>query len=472
MTAGELVQIVLTVGLLLIVARVAFANNATARRTFVGIGYLMLPLLFWFTHTAPFVLPVALNGAAYELATAIRQGVGFEVPVVVLLIWLAGSVLCLGRTLRQLARSRCWLRQLPRLDDECDSAPRRWVIALHLDVSRALGASGRLPLLRLGSQACSSTLFGSVLVIPKDLWIDFERTPSSDATRECLRTVLSHETVHIMRRDDAWLLLARLLSDVLWWVPFSRPLYRRFAQDVEASCDDRASDLFSPRHSYLTGLATAARIQHRVRRASDSAMATAGLIAGELITRVLRLASVNDADRSLPTVAMLHALLVSALLVGTALHPMPRRSPVGPITAAGLALNAPRPPDGARVPEVHATVIEASSTEPLSYVARHFAEDPRRARPFYPAHALEARLEGLVELEFELHSDGSVGRAQVVDSRPAGVFDQAVLNAVTAQRVTPIPAHFHSQLAWANAREPLRVRQRFRFRLVPLTPRD
>jgi len=61
------------------------------------------------------------------------------------------------------------------------------------------------------------------------------------------------------------------------------------------------------------------------------------------------------------------------------------------------------------------------------------AETPRVVRirqPVYPAAALERGIKGRVVIEFGLASDGEVRDMHVVDAEPAGVFEQAALQAL------------------------------------------
>ncbi len=55
----------------------------------------------------------------------------------------------------------------------------------------------------------------------------------------------------------------------------------------------------------------------------------------------------------------------------------------------------------------------------------------------YPESALQARIEGAVILRVFIGHDGAVRRVEVVDSLPAGVFEEAALKAVSALRFRP-----------------------------------
>jgi TonB family protein len=53
-----------------------------------------------------------------------------------------------------------------------------------------------------------------------------------------------------------------------------------------------------------------------------------------------------------------------------------------------------------------------------------------RAKPVYPRAAAERRVEGCVVVSFVILPSGQADAYQVLDSQPAGVFDQATLKAL------------------------------------------
>lgn len=62
---------------------------------------------------------------------------------------------------------------------------------------------------------------------------------------------------------------------------------------------------------------------------------------------------------------------------------------------------------------------------------RHYTE------PHYPRSAAARRLSGSVRLAFTVNDAGETEDAQVMDSEPADVFDEAALNAVKRWRFDP-----------------------------------
>lgn len=79
------------------------------------------------------------------------------------------------------------------------------------------------------------------------------------------------------------------------------------------------------------------------------------------------------------------------------------------------------------------------------------------AQPSYPREALQNGVEGFVELLFTVSADGEVTEVTITEARPAGIFNQAVLDAILKWRFKP---------ALENG-EPVdqRVRHRFDFSL-------
>ncbi len=57
--------------------------------------------------------------------------------------------------------------------------------------------------------------------------------------------------------------------------------------------------------------------------------------------------------------------------------------------------------------------------------------------PFYPPAARARNLEGVVTVRFLVEASGRVSRASVVDSRPVGIFEDALLEVVPRWRYRP-----------------------------------
>ena len=58
--------------------------------------------------------------------------------------------------------------------------------------------------------------------------------------------------------------------------------------------------------------------------------------------------------------------------------------------------------------------------------------------PQYPASARDRGLEGWVDLQFMVMTDGSLADVAIVGAQPVGVFEQAALEAVRRWRYQPV----------------------------------
>jgi protein TonB len=60
-----------------------------------------------------------------------------------------------------------------------------------------------------------------------------------------------------------------------------------------------------------------------------------------------------------------------------------------------------------------------------------------RVPPVYPYRAREQGVEGAVQVKMLVETDGTVGQVQILDARPAGVFEDAVIKSVVQWKFTP-----------------------------------
>lgn len=139
-------------------------------------------------------------------------------------LWLAGAAL--GALL--LAAQLCWLARIAaRLPRYQDPALERFVTALcarsGLPVPRLLRCA------RWSSPLVMPTLApaGAVCLPP---WV----AELGSAQREA---VLAHELAHLLRRDPAWRIAARLVTRLGWMQPLNRLALRRLDALAERACD-------------------------------------------------------------------------------------------------------------------------------------------------------------------------------------------------------------------------------------------
>lgn len=102
--------------------------------------------------------------------------------------------------------------------------------------------------------------------------------------------------------------------------------------------------------------------------------------------------------------------------------------PAGAAPAAPAAL----PQSAAVTPEDTGAIPAASS--PTTSMPKPLPRLLKEVAPRYPVIALSRRIEGSVDVTFNIGADGAVSGARAVASRPARVFDQAALKAVSQWR--------------------------------------
>ncbi|APO94946.1 TonB family protein [Xanthomonas vesicatoria] len=243
--------------------------------------------------------------------------------------------------------------------------------------------------------------------------IDFTTRYSADERA----LILAHERLHLRRGDLQANLLATVLLCIGWFNPLLHLAWRAFRLDQELACD------------------AAVLARHPGKRRS---------YAGAMLKCQL-------GDRWSPLAchwATTHPLTqrIAALRAPTLRERRARWNMRMVITFAAVASLAcwviqPARPSATLTP---GNAVDFSTMRP----------------PRYPAEALAANLAGLVELQIDVSASGAPDHVVIVHSRPAGVFDQAVLEAAR---------HWHFKPAIADGKPVAsRVRVPVRFELDTL----
>lgn len=76
----------------------------------------------------------------------------------------------------------------------------------------------------------------------------------------------------------------------------------------------------------------------------------------------------------------------------------------------------------------------------LEYAIGEVDEPPkqiRHVRPRYPSAAERKRIQGLVRIAFTVDTRGRVGKIEVLDSQPPGIFDEAAIGSARRWRFVP-----------------------------------
>ncbi|HYH83747.1 MAG TPA: M56 family metallopeptidase [Longimicrobium sp.] len=162
-------------------------------------------------------------GAADHVGIAASgEGEGVRWTYVLVLVWLAGAAVSLGRL------GAGWIgftRRLARVPAEAGDPA---AIALR----ELCAASGVRRPVRL---TCSETLAAPVALLGGEICIP--RNVSTRLDGEQRRAMLAHETAHLLRRDPLWLWAASVAASVFWFQPLLRTCLRGLRAAAEYQCD-------------------------------------------------------------------------------------------------------------------------------------------------------------------------------------------------------------------------------------------
>lgn len=214
--------------------------------------------------------------------------------------------------------------------------------------------------------------------------------------------ILAHERMHLRRGDLHANLLAALMLCVGWFNPLMHLGWRAFRLDQELACDAAVlAQHPGKRRSYATAML-------KTQLGGDfTPLACHWAASHPLAHRIAALrGSPIAAGRARWRVAMVLLLATTISTATWALQPARIALAAQPALAAGNA-------------------VDFSTMQP----------------PRYPAAAVDGGIEGFVELQIEVDPDGVPQHIAVVQSTPAGVFDQAVLEAARQWRLKPASAH-------------------------------
>jgi TonB family protein len=259
--------------------------------------------------------------------------------------------------------------------------------------------------------------------------------------------MLAHERCHIRAGDLHANALAALLRCVMWFNPLLHFAARRFRHDQELACDQRVI----ARHP-------------RSRRAYGEAMFTTQLAAQPLPVgchwgyghplkeriEMLKQATPTRSRRVLGASLLVALALLTGTVAWAAQPARPAESPAPPAaTAVPEALPpppappAPPPPpplDPALPPPPAPPAPPVPAPPPPRNPPSLLPSAPPAQRtppPKYPASALEQKIGGVVVLVVDIDAQGRPVDIEVERSEPAGVFDQAAIDAAWQWTFSP-----------------------------------
>ncbi|NIJ82234.1 M56 family metallopeptidase [Xanthomonas cannabis] len=314
----------------------------------------------------------AASTAAHAGATAQAMQVGAWSPfaVVVLALWAAGVLVLAAGTARAYLRSRALVRAAQPCTD------RALVQALQM-ASEAHGLS-HPPALRLSSQIDSPQLIGPwrpVLLLPA------ARLPHM--ADDDLDMALTHELIHLRRRDLWWGLLPALAQHLFFFHPLVHLAAREYAIAREAACDAAVvAGHRHCRHEYgrlLLQLGVAARPRGGVASASPSFLSLKRRLSMLQDTRAFPRLAAAMILAAVAVCGVLPLRLVAMPVPATSprMRPVVVTAPVAPTAAsapASSAAGAAAPMDAlpasalpaeAAAPAAHGVIADVLGAEPL-----------------------------------------------------------------------------------------------------------
>lgn len=294
-------------------------------------------------------------------------------------------------------------------------------------------------------------------------------------------SVLMHELGHIHRYDALSLLIVRITCAVFW---FLFPVWwfaRKMARDSEMACDDLIYRLHGKQVQYAEHLL---QIANHAKTESNLVVPMAGH--SEIYYRIMAVLDNKKPRQAVQAESIQYPLLIGALiLVSLAAldnvkfflaEDLEQRSvfnlilvPVSSskteaitkteaeeVIAAVDAFQSqekpilitriipPREKIRGNMPEEYKTNLEVDKRG-LQFSA---IENPQTmaikktgayrsliwVEPDYPVAALEKGINGFVKISFDLDAAGTPTNFQIIESQPAGIFDQAVIQAMGNSR--------------------------------------
>jgi beta-lactamase regulating signal transducer with metallopeptidase domain len=257
----------------------AARNHSPAQRAaalIVGIGLLallpllslLLPPLQMHTAAAPIAeLPIDVSAALAQAPATVSAAPQTAPPSLssaqlILMLWLAGALVVLGRLAGGILTLRSWTAQAEPLDRPEASI---YASGVKLLVTDAVDAP-----LSWGLRSPTILLTPETLADPRDA-----------------EAVIAHELAHIRRRDWLALLLARAVVALYWFNPLVWLIERAFLHEAEQAADAEALRSIEPAHYAGTLLKLAAG--QRVPAAANS------IAAGGLKRRILLIVAGREA---------------------------------------------------------------------------------------------------------------------------------------------------------------------------------
>lgn len=335
-----------------------------------------------------------------------------------LAFWISGAVMMACRLASQ---QRAFCRRMGKL---------RW---LGGNISQAEGSAG-LP-----------AVIGVVrprIVLPGDFHSRYSHAEQ--------RLMQAHETMHLRSGDPHLNALNAVLRCVFWFNPLMHMASRHFRHDQELACDQRViarhPDARRVYGEAMLKTQLAAQplplgchwgyshpLKERIAMLKQPVPSSSRWCVGSAVLVALLVSSGVAAWAAQPPVELAGAVVsAGAPPPPPPVPPAPPEAPpapAAPVFSAHPAAPSPPPPRPARPP---APPAPAAAPAPTVDASSMRTEPPR-----YPGEALASRISGEVVLLIDIDATGTPTNVVVEQSEPAGVFDQASVDAALKWRFAP-----------------------------------
>jgi HEAT repeat protein/beta-lactamase regulating signal transducer with metallopeptidase domain len=300
------------------------------------------PLMRTPSRAASSVSPAA---SSVSPAPSIASQPGISWPSLLLIVWLVGASLVLGRLAVGIAAVQWMSRRIERVTE----AP--WLGQARA-LAQRLGVSPRIVFLRSGRAVMPMAwgIFRPAVLMPSDA----DHWPA-----ERLRIVLLHELAHVRRRDCLTHMLAQLACAGHWFNPLAWMAARRARTERERACDDLVLAAGTRGPDYATELIEIARVMRAGR--FPAVLAGASLAMAHRSELEGRLMAILDPTVRRAGVTRLKGAAATAMF---ALAVMPLASMQPWTIAAAERQETPAPPqDVKRTVAPPATVTPAAAAQ-------------------------------------------------------------------------------------------------------------
>lgn len=223
-----------------------------------------------------------------------------------------------------------------------------------------------------------------VILVPQNF------TQLSESQRQ---SILAHEQHHHNRHDILTNLFAYLLVSLFWFNPIFWLAYRRFRDDQELACDAQVTKKMN----------TNEKIAYSQTLLAYSQQAQMG---------------------------MLHTHYGNKTILKERIMQMKKQHGKSTLAILGLTLSL----------GISGALINQSATAgdtALEQTKQHIVAPVTRIEPRYPTNAINQKIEGYVQLEFDISQDGKVINVSVIKSSPAGIFDEEAIKALSQWTYEP-----------------------------------